>query len=130
VASANDAAEAVAYVAGMVVPQEQPDEEDGASDNIEALFGDSSDGDVLMPATTDEQVVLMASFDTAHREEGTCQFMAAEQDTLAAMLVVRANAVREAARVAAQAEAARVMARVAEAAAGLAAREEATRVAP
>jgi hypothetical protein len=83
-----------------------------------------------MPATMDEQVVLMASFETAHREEGTRQFMAAEQDALAAMLVVRANAVREVARVAAQAEAARVTARMADAAAELAVREEAAHVAP
>jgi hypothetical protein len=45
---------AEANVVGMVVPQEQPDEEDGTSDDIEALFGDSSDGDVVMPATTDK----------------------------------------------------------------------------
>jgi hypothetical protein len=56
---------AEAYVVGMVVPQEQHVEEVGASDDIEALFGDSS------PATTDEQVALLASFETAHREEGT-----------------------------------------------------------
>jgi hypothetical protein len=49
----------------------RPDEKDGASDDIKALFGDSSDGDVVMPVTTDEQVALMASFETAHREEGT-----------------------------------------------------------
>jgi hypothetical protein len=35
----------------MVVPKEQPDEEDGASDDIEALFSDSSNGDVVVPAT-------------------------------------------------------------------------------
>jgi hypothetical protein len=55
----------------MVVPQEHPDEEDGVSDDIEALFGDSSNGDVVVPATTDEQVALLASFETAHHEEGT-----------------------------------------------------------
>jgi hypothetical protein len=87
VASADDAAEAEAYVVGMVVPQEQPDEEDDASDDIEALFGDSSDDDVVMAPTADEQMVLMASFETVHREEGTHQFMAAERDALAAMLV-------------------------------------------
>jgi hypothetical protein len=51
VASADDAAMAEAYVVGMVVPQEQPDEEDDASDDIEFLFGDSSDGDVVVSAT-------------------------------------------------------------------------------
>jgi hypothetical protein len=50
---------AKAYVVGMVVPQEQRVEEVGASDNIKG------------PATTDEQVALMASFETAHREEST-----------------------------------------------------------
>jgi hypothetical protein len=48
----------------------------------------------------------------AHREESTRQFMAAEREALAAMLVVRANAAREAAY-------------AAEAALELAAREEA-----
>jgi hypothetical protein len=86
------------------------------SDDIEALLGESSDGDVVMPAMMDKQVAVLASFETAHREEGTCQFMAAEREALAAMLVVRANAAREAAR-------------VAKAAAELAAREEATRAA-
>jgi regulator of protease activity HflC (stomatin/prohibitin superfamily) len=126
VASANDAAIAEAYVVGMVVPQDQPDEEDGVSDDIEALFGDSSDGDVVVPTMTDEQVALLTSFETAHCEEGTRQFMAAEREALAAMLVVRANAAREAAHVAAQEEAARVASRAAEAAA---AREVAARVA-
>jgi hypothetical protein len=66
VALADDAAEAEAYVVGLVVPQEQPDdiEEDDMSDDIEALFGDSSDDDVVMPAMTDEQVALMSSFET------------------------------------------------------------------
>jgi hypothetical protein len=53
VASADDAAMAEAYMVGMVVPQEQPDEEDGASHDIEALFGDSSDSDATVPMTTD-----------------------------------------------------------------------------
>jgi hypothetical protein len=114
VASADDAAEAEAYVVGLVVPKEQPDKEDDVSDDIEALFGDSSDGDVVMPATTDEQVALMSSFVMAHREEGTRQIMAVDRDALVAMLVVRANAAREAAR-------------VAEAEAELATREEAAR---
>jgi hypothetical protein len=52
----------------MVVPREQPDEEDGASKDIEALFSDSDDGDMVMPSTTDEQVALMATFETAHRK--------------------------------------------------------------
>jgi hypothetical protein len=100
VASADDAAMAEAYVVGMVVPQEQPDEEDVTSDDIEALFGDSSDGDVVMPAMTDEQVVLLASFETVHCEESTRQFMAAERKALATMLVMHANAASEAARMA------------------------------
>jgi hypothetical protein len=111
---------AEAYIVGMMLPQEQPDEEDGVSDNIDALFGDSFDGDVVVPVMTDEQVALLASFKTAHREEGTRQFMATEREALAFMLVVRANAAREAARMVTQEEAARV----AEAVAELAAREE------
>jgi peroxiredoxin len=95
------------------------------SDDIKALFGDSDDGEVVVPATTDEQVALMASFETAHCEESTRQFMAAEREALAAMLVVRANAAREATRVAAEEEAARVAACAAEAALDLATREEA-----
>jgi hypothetical protein len=75
----------------------------------------------------DEQVALMASFEMEHREESTRQFMATEREALAAMLVVRANVAREAARVAAEEEAARVVARAAEAALELAAREEAAR---
>jgi hypothetical protein len=118
-----------AYVVSMVVPQEQPDKEDDASDDIEALFSDSSDGDAAIPATTDEQMTLLASFETAHREEGTRQFMAAERDALAAMFVVHANTAREAAHMAAQEEAARVAARVAEVASVLAVQEEAARAA-
>jgi hypothetical protein len=95
-----------------------------SADDIEALFGDSSDGDVVAPATTDEQVALMASFEMAHCKESTRQFMAAEWEALAAMLVVRANTAREAARVAVEEEAARVAARAAEATLELAAREE------
>jgi hypothetical protein len=125
VASADDAAMAEAYLVGMVVPQEQHVEEVGTSDDIEALFSDSDDSEVAAPATTDEQVALMASFETAHREESTCQVMAAEREALSAMLVVCANAAREAARMAAEEEAACVAARVAEAVLGLAAREEA-----
>jgi hypothetical protein len=68
VASADDAAMAEAYV---VMPQEQPEEQDGASDDIEAHFGDSSKGDATMPATIDKQVALVASFKTAHREQVT-----------------------------------------------------------
>jgi hypothetical protein len=113
---------AEAYMVGMVVPQEQHIEEVGASDDIEALFGDSSDGEVVAPATTDKQVALMASFKTAHREESTRQFMAAEREALAAMLMVRANAAREAACVAAEEKAARLAARAAEAALELASR--------
>jgi hypothetical protein len=68
------------------------------SDDIGALLGESSDSDMAVPATIDEQVALLTSFKTAHREEGTCKFMAAEWEALTAMLVVRANAAREAAR--------------------------------
>jgi hypothetical protein len=53
VASADDTAMAKAYMVGMVVPQEQHFEEVTASDEIEALFSDSDDGDVEAP-TTDE----------------------------------------------------------------------------
>jgi hypothetical protein len=112
---------AEAYVVGMVVPQEQRVEEVGASNDIEALFGDNDGGEVEAPATTDEQVELMASFEMAHREENMRRFMAAEREALAAMLMVRANAAREAVRVAAGEEAARA----AEAALDMAAREEA-----
>jgi hypothetical protein len=42
----------------------------------------------------DEQVPLLAYFETAHREEGTRQFMAAEREALAAMLVVRQHGER------------------------------------
>jgi hypothetical protein len=125
IASVDDAAMAEAYVVGMVVPQEQHIEEVGASNRIEALFSDSDNGKVVAPATTNEQVALVASFETVHREESTRQFMAAEREALAAMLVVRANAAREAARVAVEEEAVRVTARAAEAALDLAAREEA-----
>jgi hypothetical protein len=126
IASVDDVAMAEAYVVGMVVPQEQHIQEVSASDNIEALFGDSDDSDVVAPMTTDEQVALMASFETAHHEESTCHFMAAEREALAAMLVVRANTAREAARVAAEEETARVAARAAEAVLELTAREEAS----
>jgi hypothetical protein len=121
VASTDDATMAEAYVVGMVVPREQHVEDVGASDDIEALFGDSDDGEVVAPAMTDEQVALMASLETAHREESTRQFMAAKQEALVAMLVVHANAAREAARVATEEEAARAT----KAALDLAAREEA-----
>jgi hypothetical protein len=68
-------------------------------------------------------VALLASFETAYREQVTCQFMTTERESLAAMLVVRANTAREAAHVAAQEEAAR-MAEGAAAAAQEAARAE------
>jgi hypothetical protein len=41
------------------------------SDDIEALFGDSSDDDVVVPVMTDEQIALLASFETMHHEECT-----------------------------------------------------------
>jgi regulator of protease activity HflC (stomatin/prohibitin superfamily) len=110
-ASADDAAMAEANMVGMVMPQELPNEEDNVDNNIEALFGDSSDGDVVVPTTTDEQVALLASFETVHHEQGTRWFMAAEREALVAMLVVCANAAREATRVAAQEEAAHAAAR-------------------
>jgi hypothetical protein len=65
-ASANEAAIAEAYV----------EEDDDTGDNIQAIFGDS-DGDVVVPATTDEQVALLASFETAHCEWVTRHFMVA-----------------------------------------------------
>jgi hypothetical protein len=71
VASADDAAMAEAYVVGMVVPHDQPEEQDDTSDDIEALFGGSSDSDATVPAMTNEQVALLASFETAHREQVT-----------------------------------------------------------
>jgi hypothetical protein len=60
------------------------EEEGSASDDIEALFGDTDD-DMVLPAITDEQVTLLMSFETAHRKEVTRQFMAAEREALAAM---------------------------------------------
>jgi hypothetical protein len=47
--------------------------------------------DVAVPVTTDEQVALLTSFETAHREQVTRQFMVAEREALATMLVVRAS---------------------------------------
>jgi hypothetical protein len=76
-------------------------------------------------ATTDETVALMASFEMAHREESTRQFMTAEREALAAMLVVCTNAAREVACMAAEEEAARVSAAALE----LAAWEEEARAA-
>jgi hypothetical protein len=67
-----------------------------------------------MPVMNDEQVALLPSFETVHREEITCQFMAVECEALAAILVVHANTTRMAARVAAEEEAAREAMRVAE----------------
>jgi hypothetical protein len=79
---------------------------------------------MVAPAMTDEQVALMASFKMAHRKESTRQSMALEREALAAMLVVRANVTKEAARVAAEEEAMHVAAHAVEAALDLAAREE------
>jgi hypothetical protein len=56
-------------------------------------------------------VALLASFETAYREQVTRKFMAAKREALAAMLVLRANAAREALRVTAQGEAVRAAAR-------------------
>jgi hypothetical protein len=85
-----------AYMVGMVVPQEQAEEEeDGASNDSEALYG-GTDDDVIVPATINKQVALLALFKTAHREEVTRKFMAAKREALAAMLAVRANMAREA----------------------------------
>jgi hypothetical protein len=91
VALGDNAAMAEAYVVGMVVPQEQPGEEDGTGDNIEALFDDSSDSDADMSATMDDQVMLLASFETAHRERVTRQLMATEWEAPVAMLMVRSR---------------------------------------
>jgi hypothetical protein len=55
----------------MVVPQEQRVEEVSASNDIEALFSDDDSGEVEAPATTDEQVELLASFEMAHRKKNT-----------------------------------------------------------
>jgi hypothetical protein len=62
---------AEAYVLGMIVPHDQPEEQDDVSDDIEALFGGSSDGDATIPTMTDEQVALLASFETTHRKQVT-----------------------------------------------------------
>jgi hypothetical protein len=61
-------------------------------------------------STTDEKVALMASFETAHREEVTRKFMAAEREALAAMLAVCACAAKEATRVVDEEEAVREVA--------------------
>jgi hypothetical protein len=52
-----------------------------------------------LPAITDEQAALFALFEIAHHKEAMRQFVAAEREALAAMLVVQANAAREATRV-------------------------------
>jgi hypothetical protein len=52
-----------AYVVGMVMPQQQY-EEDDTSDDIEALFN-------LVTMATDKQTTLVASFEITHREEVT-----------------------------------------------------------
>jgi hypothetical protein len=89
------------YVVGMVMPQEHPKEvEDGASDDIKALCGDSSDGSTAVPTT----VVLLASFKTVHCDHVTHQFMATEREALPTMLVVLANVAREVTRVATEEE--------------------------
>jgi hypothetical protein len=92
---------------GLVVPQEQLEQKDSASDDIKVLFGDFSKADAAVPAMTDEQVALLPSYETTHHEQVTRQFMATEREALLAMLMVRANTAREAACVAAQEEAAR-----------------------
>jgi hypothetical protein len=93
----------------MVVPHEPSEEEDnGVSNDIEALFGDSSDGEVAVPAMMNEQVALLALFRTAHREQVMCQFMVVKRKALAAMIVVCDNAAREAACMEAEEDAARV----------------------
>jgi hypothetical protein len=67
------------------------------SDDSETLYG-GTDDDVIVPATINKQVALLASFITAHREEVTRKFMAAKREALVAMLAVRANMAKEAAR--------------------------------
>jgi hypothetical protein len=63
---------AEAYMVGTVVPQEQPEDQDDTSNDIKALFSNSSDGDMIVPATMDEQVALLASFETTQREQVMC----------------------------------------------------------
>jgi hypothetical protein len=41
------------------------------SNDIEALFDESSDGDVTMPGTMDKQVALLASFEMTQRKQVT-----------------------------------------------------------
>jgi hypothetical protein len=87
IAEADDAAMAEVEVVAAAQPQEAEDDDlDGLLDDEEAA-----------PATSDEQAVQLASFETARREEDTRLFMAAEREALSAMLMVRATAVKRAA---------------------------------
>jgi hypothetical protein len=87
IAEADDAAMAEVEVVAAAQPQEAEDDE------LDGLFDDEK----VAPPTTDEQAVLLASFETARREEDTRLFMAAEREALSAMRVVRAAAAKRAA---------------------------------
>jgi hypothetical protein len=87
IAEADDVAMAEVEVVAAAQPQEAED------DDLDGLFDDEK----VTPATSDEQAVLLASFEIARREEDTRLFMAAEREALSAMLVVRATAAKRAA---------------------------------
>jgi hypothetical protein len=84
IAEADDAAMAEVEVVAAAQPQEAED------DDLDGLFDDEK----VVSAMSDEQAVLLASFETARREEDTRLFMAAEREALSAMLVVRAAAAK------------------------------------
>jgi hypothetical protein len=90
IAEADDAAMAEVEVVAAAQPQEAEDDD---LDDLDGLFDDEK----VAPATSDEQAVLLASFETARREEDTRLFMAVEREALSAMLVVRAAAAKRAA---------------------------------
>jgi hypothetical protein len=87
IAEANDAAMVEVEVVAAAQPQEAED------DDLDGLFDDEE----VAPATSDEQVVLLASFETARHKEDTRLFIAAEREALSAMLMVRAAASKHAA---------------------------------
>jgi hypothetical protein len=66
----------------LLQPQEAED------DDLDGLFDDEK----VAPATTNEQAVRLASFETVRREEDMRLFMAAEWEALSTTLVVRAAA--------------------------------------
>jgi hypothetical protein len=96
IAETDNAAMAEVEVVAAPQPQEAED------DDLDGLFDDEK----VAPATSDEQAVLLASFETARREEDTRLFMAAEQEALSAMLMVHATATKCAAEEMAAKEAA------------------------